>query len=214
MDERTEATTVIIVFAKAPIPGHSKTRLIPLLGAQGAAQLQARLIDKTLHTANDARVGPVELWCAPNSDHAFLRECGEGFSVALQNQCNGDIGQRMQHAIEQVLQRSARTILIGTDCPVLTIEDLHHGANALTEGHHAAFLPVEDGGYTLIALRECASELFTDINWSTEHVMTQTRERLRTLGWSWSELPMKWDLDRPADYARLQREWPALANPV
>ena len=203
-----EPNTLIAVFAKAPIPGHSKTRLIPLLGAEGAAALQSQLIERTLRTVIAANVDAVELWCASGIDHPFLRACASRFGITLRAQCEGDIGQRMHHTVQECLQRATRIVLVGTDCPPLTPEDIHALLTSLDQGSQAAFLPVEDGGYTAIALCQASDALFTDIEWSSERVMPQTRARLRDLGWRWFELPQKWDLDRPADHERMRRECP------
>jgi uncharacterized protein len=65
------------------------------------------------------------------------------------------------------------------------------------------FAPCEDGGYALIGLTRVAAKLFDGVAWSTGNVMAQTRARLQQLGWTWRELETLWDVDRPADYARL-----------
>jgi len=96
-------------------------------------------------------------------------------------------------------------VLIGSDCPALTVDHLLEADRALRAGHDAVFAPAEDGGYGLIALRQCARELFTDLPWSEATLMRETRVRLRQLGWSWHELDTIWDVDRPADYLRLQQ---------
>ncbi len=199
----TDPSTVIAVFGKAPVPGQSKTRLIPRLGAQAAAQLQRALIHRTLLTATSSKAGSVELWCTPNTGHPFFLECAQHFGIPLKLQCDGDLGQKMHAASTGVLQRAQGIVLVGTDCPALSVEDLRKSAQALARGSDAVFLPVEDGGYTLIALSHVESGVFENIPWGTERVMAQTRERLRLLGWRWQELEVRWDVDRPEDYDRL-----------
>ena len=91
----------IAIFARAPVPGQCKTRLIPRLGAEGAAALQELFIARALETTIAAALGPVELWCAPDNDHAFFRACADKYSVALQDQSGDDLGARMHHAFTQ-----------------------------------------------------------------------------------------------------------------
>ena len=73
----------IAVFAKAPVPGEVKTRLVATLGAEGAARLHERLVERALATALAARLGPVTLWCAPDQSHAFFRQCAARHGVEL-----------------------------------------------------------------------------------------------------------------------------------
>jgi uncharacterized protein len=196
--------TRIVVFAKAPVPGDAKTRLIPALGAEGAAALHVRLVKRALHTAQRARQCLVELCCTPDETDPFFQYCAGRYRVPLTVQATGDLGARMHAAFERTLSAGRYVILIGTDCPALTPRHFHQAAQALASGSHAAFIPAEDGGYALIALSQNDPSLFSDIPWSTDSVMGATRERLRALRWRWDELETLWDVDVPADYERLQ----------
>ena len=200
---RTDNARRVLVLAKAPRPGHAKTRLVPLIGEEGAAALQARLVEHALKTAREASLGAIELHGEP-ADDDFLRYCAGHYGAALLPQSPGDLGQRMRAALEGALDAGAHAILIGADCPALTARDLRLAARSLEEDHDAAFTPTEDGGYALVALRRCDPRLFEGIAWSTPAVMDETRARLRSLGWRWRELDTLWDVDRPADYERLQ----------
>ena len=176
----------VIVFAREPRAGRVKTRLIPLLGEQGAARLHARLVERALRTARAAGFGEVEF-------------------VWARRQRGADLGERMHHALARALRRAPRAILIGADCPVLRPRDLRRAARWLAGGADAVFAPAEDGGYALIGLRRVSPALFSGVQWGGPQVMAQTRARLRALGWRWRELPAVWDVDRPEDYRRLQR---------
>ena len=198
----TSTDTRLIVFAKAPQPGAVKTRLMPLLGEAGAAALHARLVKHTLATACRADIGPVELCCAPGDD-PFFDYCREQYGVSLAAQSEGDLGARMQHAFARALSNARHVILIGTDCPALTVLHLRLAAHALADGNDAGLAPAEDGGYPLLGLNRCDAELFHDIEWGSAKVMTATRDRLRRLRWRWKELETLWDIDRPEDYQRL-----------
>lgn len=198
----TSSARRVLVLAKAPRPGLAKTRLVPLLGEEGAAALQARLVKHALKTARDAALGAIELHGAP-ADDDFLRYCAGHYGTALIAQAEGDLGERMHAALSRALGESACAILIGADCPALTARHLRLAARSLDDGCDAVFAPAEDGGYTLVALKRCDPRLFEALAWSTPSVMDETRARLRSLGWDWHELETLWDVDRPADYERL-----------
>ena len=195
------AETALIVFARAPIPGRVKTRLVPLLGAQGAARLHARLVEKTLRTARASGFERIDLYCSPGIDGDFFRKMQKKFDVRLRPQGRGNLGERMYRA----LRRNAGAVLIGSDCPSLKPADLRAAARALRAGDDAVLSPAEDGGYALIGIRRSARGLFTGIEWGSAQVLAQTRRRLRRLRWQWTELRTLWDVDRPGDVARLRK---------
>ena len=195
----------IAVFARAPIPGEAKTRLVPTLGEEGAARLHAALVRRALEVAVASGVGPVELWCAPDAAHPFFRDCAAEFGVALRVQRGSDLGERMRAAFEAALGENAALVLIGSDCPALTPEAVREAAQAL-RGHDAVLAPAEDGGYVLVGLSRPQPGIFTGMAWGGAAVMAQTRERLARAGATWKELGTFWDIDRPEDYARLERE--------
>ena len=190
----------VAVFAKAPVAGEVKTRLVAKLGPDGAARLHERLVERALATALAARLGDVALWCAPDTSHPFFEQCAARFGVALRRQRGADLGARMHDAFAS---STGSLVLIGSDCPALTPRDLQAGAEALRT-HDAVFVPAEDGGYVLVGLARPDQRLFSNIPWSTAAVMARTRERLSAAAVRWRELPTLWDVDRPEDYARLQ----------
>lgn len=196
----------VAILARAPIPGAAKTRLIPALGAEGAARLQAWLLQRTVAMALVADVGPVSLWCAGDAMHPDFALCRAFGSVSLQRQIEGDLGARMLDAMENSCT-AAGAIVIGTDCPALTPAHLRDAAAALC-GNDAVAIPVEDGGYVLIGMKRPAPEPFADIEWSSAKVMAQTRERFVALGWRWAEPHRLWDVDRPQDLERLYAHCP------
>jgi uncharacterized protein len=192
----------ILVFARAPQPGVAKTRLVPLLGPEGAAALHARLIKHTLSTVRRAAPHVLELHGTPEDD-PFLRYCAARYGAPLVAQIDGDLGARMGHAVENALTRAQGVLVIGTDCPSLTARHLAQAAQALARGQEAVLIPTEDGGYALLGLTRFDERLFTAVPWGTDSVMSTTRIRLAALGWTWSELDTLWDIDRPADVHRL-----------
>jgi rSAM/selenodomain-associated transferase 1 len=201
----TSPEPAILVFAKAPVPGTAKTRLIPLLGADGAAALQGRLLRHALKTARAAAPARLELWCAPDARHPALAAAAKTCGATLHVQQGGDLGARMAHAFAEALQRAPFALCIGSDCPALTVHHLHQAAAALRAGNEAVFAPAEDGGYALIGLSRHEPALFADIGWGGAQVMQQTRERLRDCTVRWQELDTLLDVDRPEDWQRLQQ---------
>jgi rSAM/selenodomain-associated transferase 2/rSAM/selenodomain-associated transferase 1 len=201
MDPRAEIP--VAVFARAPAPGAAKTRLIPLLGEKGAAQLHARLVERALASARAAEVGPVTLWRAPEqADHPFFAQCLSMGATTLATQRGADLGARMLAAFEA----RAPLLLMGSDCPSITPQDIAWCAQALRAGADAVFLPAEDGGYGLIGARAPLPELFRDMTWGDASVMERTRARARAAGLVIAEGRVIWDVDRPEDHARLMRE--------
>jgi uncharacterized protein len=199
----TTSRTPIAIFAKVPRPGTVKTRLIPTLGAEKSTRLYERCTTHTVKTALEADVGPVELWCTPTILHPFFDGLVRAWHPVLRTQGNGNLGVRMLRTFEALLLGHSQALLIGSDCPSLTVEDIRNAAQALSGGANAVFVPAEDGGYALIGLRAVDPALFDRVPWSTDAVMSVTRERLEDLEWAWKELPVRWDVDRPEDFHRL-----------
>jgi rSAM/selenodomain-associated transferase 1 len=196
------ADAAVIVFARAPSPGRAKTRLIPRLGAWGAARLQARLTERALQTAIASRCGPVELHCTPRTGHAFFqRQRG----VALERQKGRDLGERMQRALADALRKHRYAILIGVDAPALRAADLRRALRLLRSGSEVVLAPAEDGGYALIGCRVAPRPVFEQIAWGGNDVYIRTVQRLSQLCLRWRALRTVWDVDRPEDVERLAR---------
>jgi rSAM/selenodomain-associated transferase 1 len=197
----------LIVMAKAPVAGQAKTRLIPALGVTGAANLAARLLERSMATAREAAFDTLVLACAPDTSHpAFVAQAQRG-GVTLVPQGHGDLGLRMQRCFERAFaEGAARAVLIGTDVPELDAAMLN-AASATLATHDAVFAPAADGGYALIGLRRVTPSLFEAMTWSTADVMATTRERLMAAGLRHVELPEVHDIDEPADLAHLPAGW-------
>src|SRR5512138_7063 len=99
MFRATPDTIFVAILAKAPVPGFAKTRLIPELGAHGAAALQEAMTERAVETACASGIGPVTLWCAPNETHVSFRDLAARFPLALARQPDGDLGHRMLTAM-------------------------------------------------------------------------------------------------------------------
>lgn len=192
----------IAVFVRAPAAGAAKTRLIPALGAAGAARLQRRMAVHALEVAQRVETGPVAIWAAPDAEHRFFRAVQRHCVVGVHAQAGADLGERMAAAFAA---QAGPLLLIGSDCPALQPAHLAAAAKILLDenGKDAVFIPAEDGGYVLVGLRRPQPPLFQGVDWGSERVMAQTRQRLAGLGLRWAELPCLWDVDRPEDLSRL-----------
>jgi hypothetical protein len=205
---------MIAVFARVPEPGLAKTRLIPRLGADGAARLQAVLTEKALTRACAVPDAQVTLWVAGHIDSeiaaAFVSDSARRFGIDSRQQTGPDLGARMQVAALAAKTAGRSLIIIGTDCPAQTTDDLVE-AHALLEQSDVVLQPALDGGYVLIGLRPSIPShdpIFGDIEWGTERVLPVTRARLLTARLSFRELRALPDLDRGEDLDHaLARGW-------
>ncbi len=193
---------VLLIFAKAPLPGKAKTRLIPALGEEDAAELQHYLLKSTFATARDWQGGGVQLWCTPNTTHPAFTHCAERHHITLHRQQGDDLGARMAQAFERALSEYPWAIIIGTDCPDLGADDLHQAAALLRQEADAVIGPAADGGYYLLGLRRFEPSLFNDMVWGEDRVLSETHRRLQQLGMKTHLLKVKHDLDRPEDLRR------------
>lgn len=196
----------IVIFAKAPLAEFAKTRLIPALGARGAAQLARRLLMHTLSEALAASVGPVELCVTPPATDAAWQTLAIPDALQWTDQGEDDLGARLSRAAQRVLESGKPVLLIGTDCPELTAVHLQQAASAL-QRTDATLIPTADGGYVLLGLNRFHSSLFEGIAWSTDTVAFETLRRLKQLGWTVHSHPMLHDIDEPADLKWLPKTW-------
>ncbi|APX95043.1 hypothetical protein BWR19_14430 [Halomonas sp. 1513] len=197
----------LAILAKAPIPGLAKTRLIPALGAKGAALLHERLLRHTLEVALASTAAKsITLWTALDHCHPVFQELADDHGIMLRPQPEGDLGVRIHRALHAMPEPG---LLIGTDCPVITPSLLAHCHLALDQAD-VAMLPAEDGGYGLIGMQRADPRLFTGIDWGSARVMAQTARKAAALGYRLTCLETIWDLDRPADLTRLSAYHPQL----
>jgi rSAM/selenodomain-associated transferase 1 len=194
--------TVILVFAKAPIPGEVNTRLIPDIGVEVATALQSELIDSRLASLTQSGLCEIQLWCSPDSNHAFFLECCKKYNVHTYDQTGRDLGERMSHAIKISLEKYKHVILIGTDAPSLDNVLIEQAISTLRTDSKTVIVPAEDGGYVLIGMSGHYQEIFLAVPWGTDRVMKKTRGNIIALGLKVNELSARWDIDRVEDYRR------------
>lgn len=209
MPAERRAACTLALFAKAPVAGQAKTRLIPLLGPEGAARAHEQMTRRALALLRGFAAQPgaqAVVWAAGDARHPLF----ETSALPVQAQCDGDLGARMRHCIA-AHRGAGHVIVIGSDCPALDLPVLTQVRSHLDAGAALAFVPASDGGYVLVAARAQADDAlldscFSGIAWSTAEVMPQTRAALAATGLrperDWVELPALWDVDEPADYRR------------
>lgn len=191
---------ILIIFSRYPEAGRSKTRLIPALGASGAARLHEDMTRHTLTTAVElARNYPVRVEVHfAGGDEGLMRQVFGGDFPYLP-QVAGDLGKKMRTALQGALKQGLnRAVVIGTDCPDLTASRLRQAFEAL-ETRELVLGPAPDGGYYLIGCRRVWPELFADIPWGTEQVWSRTLAAARGAGLSPYVLEPLPDVDRPED---------------
>lgn len=196
----------LIVFLKHPEPGRVKTRLIPALGKETAAELYRVMAEEVLRaTVPPAGEYETLAFFAPPEAAKDMRTWLPG--LRLRAQSGGDLGERMSTAFGRVFERGAgRVAIIGTDAPGVT-SDVVTGALAALDRAPVVLGPAEDGGYYLLALRELHPELFQDMEWSTPTVLEETLRRAQAAGLAVHRLPTLRDVDTVED---LRDVWPEL----
>lgn len=191
-------STRIIIFAKAPQPGFAKTRLIPALGAAGAAKLAQQMLINTLHEALAAGIGTVELCGTPKIDDVAWQGIALPLGIEISDQGEGDLGARLARASERAIENAEAVLLIGTDCVEMSATLLREAAQSLHE-HDAVIHCTADGGYALLGLKRYSAVLFSDMPWSTDAVASTTIARIGQLGWTLHIGQLLHDVDAPQD---------------
>ncbi|WP_017306087.1 TIGR04282 family arsenosugar biosynthesis glycosyltransferase [Spirulina subsalsa] len=196
----------LIIFTRYPEPGKTKTRLIPVLGATGAAEIQRQMTEHTLKQARCLSNLSLDIYFAGGNPTLMAEWLGSDLHYKPQSQ--GDLGQRMAEAFRQAFQEGQeRVLIIGIDCPGLTQTILEQGFRAL-QHHDLVIGPAEDGGYYLIGLNRLIPELFQGIAWGTDRVFAQTGEIAQGLGCAIATLPQLPDIDTPQDLPLWEQYYP------
>ncbi|MBD2090153.1 TIGR04283 family arsenosugar biosynthesis glycosyltransferase [Microcoleus sp. FACHB-1515] len=194
-------TERLIIFTRYPEAGRAKTRLIPALGAEGAAQLQRQMTEWTIAQARRLAVRrncAIEVHYASSSADESRMQAWLGEDLCYVPQAEGDLGVKLTGAIESAFSKANRVVVIGTDCPSITANLLDR-AFAQLDSCDMAIGAAADGGYYLLGLRSFQPTLFQEIAWSTEIVFEQTIDRARQQQLSIGRLETLSDIDRPAD---------------
>ena len=194
---------VIIVFTRFPIPGKVKTRLIPVIGETGAAELQRSLTEAAVEQAfiaSGIREADLEIWFSGGSESKMEKWLGSRYIYRKQPQV--DLGLKLETAMcEAMLAGYKRAVLTGSDIPSLSSSVILSAFESLTE-YDVVIGPAIDGGYYLIGLKSIQNSLFKDIPWSTGKVLEKTIKRANKKNLSIKMLKMLADIDIPDDLYR------------
>ncbi|MGF1992430.1 MAG: TIGR04282 family arsenosugar biosynthesis glycosyltransferase [Nostoc sp. ZfuVER08] len=198
----------LIIFTRYPEPGKTKTRLIPVLGSVGAANLQGQMTEHTILQVKQLQKAidiSVEIWFSDGDLQLMQKWLGS--DLVYQPQGEGDLGLRMARSLLQAFQSGAeKAIIIGTDCPGLNAEILATAFDKLRT-FDLVLGPALDGGYYLIGLRQLIPELFANIEWGTANVFQKTVEIAQKVNLSYVNLVSLADVDRPEDLSIWQQSF-------
>jgi rSAM/selenodomain-associated transferase 1 len=192
--------SLFIQFAREPLAGSVKTRMMPHLSPREACALHSELVLWTARSLVGAGLGAVELAVTGALEHPLFDHCRELGLAGVGAQRGAHLGERMYNALVDGLGRFERVILIGSDCPGIDRDYLQMAVRAL-DGEEVVLGPALDGGYVLIGARRIYREIFEGITWGSDTVLAETRQRLRRSAVTWAELPALADIDRPEDLA-------------
>jgi uncharacterized protein len=205
----------VLVMAKAPRAGRVKTRLVPLLGAEGCARLQAALIGVVCRWAADVAPHGAYLAYGPADAQESELRAHVPDSMRLFADGDGDLGDRLAAATDRVLRARAEPLLVvGTDMPTLTRAHAREAEAVLRAGADAVFGPALDGGYWIVGLARPMPDAF-DLGaaWGGPTVLERSLERVHEAGLRAELLGSERDLDHPAD-ARALASHPGMPREV
>ena len=197
----------LLIFCRAPHAGRVKTRLSPTLSPDDAAALYEASLRDVIALAGRERA-QVELWYDRRGSEGYFHY--EYPHIEVHRQCSGDLGKRQSDAFQRSFDDGAeRVVVIGSDSPTMPESHLNAAFDDLREAP-AVIGPARDGGYYLIGLQRAvwpaASCFFTNIDWSSEHVLTQVLERARECKVELRVLPGWYDFDSPQDLELLRND--------
>ncbi|VAW66329.1 Arsenite methyltransferase [hydrothermal vent metagenome] len=196
-------TKQLIVFVKAPIAGQCKTRLAPLLGKHKARAFYITLVNHCFAQIRNIPGVDIALYATPDTRHPFIQQLATDTACTLNAQQGEGLGERMFNAIHASLHHYSQSVLIGTDCPVISPSYIEQAFTALQ--HTDIVLgPADDGGYVLIGAKRVQFELFQNIHWSSNKVLKQSLHNCQTYAYNTHLLETLWDVDTPADFRKYQ----------
>jgi rSAM/selenodomain-associated transferase 1 len=197
-------STLLIQFARAPVPGRVKTRMLPELSEAAACELHRALVLWTCRRLVGSRIGPVQLAVTGAPADPLFRQCTTIGASAILVQRGRDLGERMHHALAEGLREYAKVVVVGSDCPAIDGAYVSRARDAL-DGSPVVLGPAVDGGYVLVGLTAPLPGLFEAMPWGTGKVLAETRRRLRAMHLIWAELEPLADIDEPRDLAVWER---------
>lgn len=201
----------LILFAKTPVAGEVKTRLVPELGERGAAAFATALVEETVRRATATWPGTVRLQVWPDADHPCFARLRDAHGLEVTLQSGGDLGGRMFNALNEAHERGAAAAVMGCDVPHCPPETYRTAHAFLSQGR-AVIGPSDDGGYYLIGMTPPHPECFNRIKWGGSKVFDTTLKRASRAGIDLIVLQPLGDLDTPADIEALRENEPELVE--
>jgi rSAM/selenodomain-associated transferase 1 len=199
-----EGNAHFMLFIRFPAAGAAKTRLIPALGAEGAATLHRRMAEVSIDLIRrqmQRDAADSTIWITGGRERAFQDWLGS--DLEYREQPDGDLGDRLQYAFEDAFERGAACVFaLGGDVPSLSDSILQQARSALQESD-VVLGPAADGGYYLIGMKRFHPELFTGIEWGGEYVYAQTCNAIGECDLQVETLQTLDDIDRPDDLESL-----------
>ena len=171
---------IILCFCKHPEKGLVKSRLAKDLGAQRATEVYKVLLDITLQNISNSG-SKIILYCSPNTNHPILENYRDKYSLTLKKQCDGDLGIKMHQAIKEYLDNNTNVVLVGSDCLEIDATYIQQAFGKLNLDNEIVLGPTKDGGYALIGVNKLNISIFQDINWSSNQVLQQTKDKASKL---------------------------------
>mgnify|MGYP001791627198 CR=1 FL=1 len=194
---RRHQDCALFIFTRFPAPGRTKTRLIPLLGDLGAANLQKQMTEHLVNHLQKIQDLTLQVHFTGGTRSQMRTWLGNQLTLVAQSE--GDLGQRLLTAFQQGFTAGLqRIVIIGSDCPNLNEAHITQ-ALALLHTHEVVFGPATDGGYYLIGLSHMCPALFDGIAWGSDRDLTQTQVIAGQQNLSTALLPQHSDVDRPED---------------
>jgi len=201
----------LIIFTRYPEPGITKTRLIPALGAVGAATLQRQMTEYVLAQAQ--LMQSIERVCVQvrfAGGNKQLMQNWLGNNIECLAQGEGDLGQKMANSLISAFHNQTKSaVIIGSDCPGLTPLLIAKAFQQLHLGSDLVLGSAIDGGYYLIGINRFIPQLFAGISWGSDRVFEQTVAIAESLNLATAYLPPLADIDRPEDlpiWEQIQKE--------
>jgi rSAM/selenodomain-associated transferase 1 len=182
---------------------------MPALMPEQAMQVHIQLTERLLNLLHSANLCAIQLWCSPSSDFPFFQHQAQQYGLTLHQQSGGELGARMQTAFQEGLQEFKQVLLVGCDCPSLTVDDFKEAIVALKQSTDVVLAPAEDGGYVLIGVKQAQPALLNDegMTWGSSGVLTTTRQRIEQQQLNCHEIRQQWDVDTPKDFFRYLAEF-------
>ena len=196
----------LIIYSRYPEAGKTKTRMIPALGAEGAAKLQRQMSEHTLNTVRQLqqkRSINIEVHFAGGNEQLMSAWLGEDISYITQ--VDGDLGDKMNSSFDRAFNKGTKKVVtIGIDCPDIDANILNDAFDSLQQNDLVLGV-AEDGGYYLIGLNKTIPKLFENIDWGTDRVLNQTKAIADKLDLKTKYLATLSDVDRPEDLSIWQK---------